>query len=78
MRDKDFFWYLAHQEELVEEYNGKHLLIKDKKVVGSYDCPLDALVEGKKNFKPGTFIIQLCTPGDMAYTRHLKTRILVK
>ena len=76
MLDKEFDWYLAHQDELVEKYNGKHLVIKDESVVGSYASSLEAYVESKKRFKLGTFLIQLCTPGREAYTIHLRTRIL--
>ena len=69
MLDKEFNWYLSHQEELVEQYNGKHLVIRDEKVVGSYNSTLDAYTESKKKYKLGTFLIQLCTPGDSAYTK---------
>ena len=74
MLDKDFFWYLAHQDELVEQYNGKHLVIKDRKVVGSYNSVIEASMEGKKNFEKGTYLIQLCTPGEDAYTRTFHTQ----
>jgi len=68
MIDKEFDWYLAHQEELVKQYNGKYLLIKDTKIIGSFDSTVKASIEGKKNFERGTYLIQLCTPGEDAYT----------
>jgi len=75
MLDKEFYWYLANQDELVEKYNGKYLLIKDKKVAGFFDSSLDALTEGEEKFKMGTFIIQLCTPGESAYTMNFHSRV---
>jgi len=68
MLDKEFDWYLAHQNELVEQYNGKHIVIKDGIVVGFYDSTLEAYLESKKKYKLGTFLIQLCTPGEKDYT----------
>jgi len=69
MIDKEFDWYLSHQPELVEKYNGKYLLIRNETVVGSYNSTLEASIEGKKNFTRGTYLIQLCTPGKDAYTK---------
>ena len=69
MIDKEFDWYLVHQPELVEKYNDKYLLIREEKVVGSYNSTLEASKEGKKNFAKGTYLIQLCTPGNSAYTK---------
>ena len=77
MLDKDFFWYLAHQDELVEQYNGKHLVIKDRKVVGFYNSISEAYVEGKKKYQLGTFLIQLCTPGEEAYSRTFRTQRVI-
>jgi hypothetical protein len=71
----EFQWYLNHQNELVKKYNGKHLVIKNKAVVGAYDTPLEALTDAKKNYETGTFLIQLCTPGDEAYTHHFHSRV---
>ncbi len=74
---KEFRWYIAHQDELVKKYNGKHLVIKDEKVVGAYDAPLDALTEARKNYEQGTFLIQLCTPGEEAYTATFHSRVVI-
>jgi len=75
MIDKEFYWYLDHQDELVKKYNGKYIVVKDKDVVGSYNSTLDAYIESKKKFEPGTFLIQLCTPGEKDYTATFHSRI---
>jgi len=77
MLDKEFNWYIVHQTELVEKYNGKHLLIKDENVFGSYNSSLEAFVEGKKTFEKGTFLIQLCTPGEKDYTKYFRSRVII-
>jgi len=69
MLENEFQYYLDHQDELVKLYNGKFLIIKDKKVVAAYDSKDDAYFEGQKNNELGTFLIQYCSPGNMAYTQ---------
>jgi hypothetical protein len=76
MLQNEFDWYLSHQVELVRMYNGKHLVIKDEKVVGAYDTPLEAYINAKKKFEQGTFLIQLCTPGEEAYTATFHSRVV--
>jgi hypothetical protein len=64
----NFFYYLAHQDELVKQYNGQYLIIVDKKVVYSSTNERDALNKGLEMAGLGNFIMQLCTPGEEAYT----------
>lgn len=70
-----FQYYLDHQDELVKEYNGKYLVIKDNAVVGVFDSEKDAYFDSESKYGLGNFIIQLCTPGDGAYTQHFMSRI---
>ena len=41
--EKEFNYYLEHQNELVEKYNGKFVVIKDRNVVGAFDSELEAI-----------------------------------
>jgi hypothetical protein len=66
--EKLFNWYLDNQSKLVEDYNGKILVIVDFNVVKSFDDKADAYFFATDNYNEGEFIIQLCTPGDEAYT----------
>lgn len=69
MLEQEFKYYLDNQEELVKKYDNKFLVIKDSKVIGSYDTKDDAYFETKKVHELGTFLIQFCSPGNMAYTQ---------
>jgi hypothetical protein len=69
----NFYWYLANQDELVKTYNGKHLVIVDKKVVDAYDTHAAAYLNAEKKYGLGNFILQECTPGNEAYTAHCYT-----
>ncbi|MFN8395040.1 MAG: hypothetical protein U0176_10365 [Bacteroidia bacterium] len=62
-----FLYYVAHQDELVRLYNGKVIVMKDE-VVGVFENEHDAYWDSVRRFEPGTFMIQLCTPGREAYT----------
>lgn len=73
---KLFQYYLDHQEELVSEYNGKFIVIKDEGVVGAYDSELDAYQDSVKKFELGTFLIQQCSPGEESYTQTFRTRVI--
>lgn len=66
--DKLFEWYLANQEKLVEQYNGKYLVIKDNAIVDAFDSEDEAFFNAEEKYGLGNFIVQLCTPGKEAYT----------
>jgi hypothetical protein len=64
----DFHWYLERQNELVEKYNGKVLVIRNRQVVAAYPTELEAVDETLKTYGFGEFIVQPCSPGPDAYT----------
>lgn len=68
MLEKNFKYYLAHQDELVPLYNGKYVMIVNEKVVGAYNSLYEACYNGEDKYGPGNFLVQLCTPGDSEYT----------
>ena len=72
-QSKDLAWFIAHQDDLVDLYNGKTLLIRHTAVEGVYDVEFDAFTEGLRRFPPGTFSVQLCIPGEGAYSSNVYT-----
>ncbi len=75
MLEKEFKYYRDHQDELVTKYNGKYVVIKGDKVIGIYDTQPEAYFETQKEHELGTFLIQLCTPGESAYTATFHSRV---
>ncbi|MDH5560271.1 MAG: hypothetical protein OEY59_05390 [Deltaproteobacteria bacterium] len=71
--ESEFDYYLAHQDEFVEKYNGKVLVIKDDKIIGIYDDEGEAFIETQKDHKPGTFLIHRCGPGEENYSADFVT-----
>ena len=66
---KELDYFIAHQDKLVKKYNGKFLVLKDKKVVGVYNAMRDAYWGGQGKYKLGTFAIYHCIPGPQAYSQ---------
>jgi len=76
MLEKEFAFYLQHQAELVEKFNGKFLVIIDQEVIGVFDSESTAYFETEKAHEVGTFLIQYCAPGDSAYTQSFHSRVI--
>ena len=74
--EKEFQYYLEHQDELVAKYNGRVVVIKGEEVVGAYDDELEAVNETRKTHPLGTFLVQRCTPGEEAYTVKYHSRVV--
>lgn len=72
---KEFDFYLAHQDDLVEKYNGRFLVIKDDQVQGDFDAQMDAYTWATERFALGTFLIQRVSPGDEAYSQTFYSRV---
>ena len=54
---------------------GSMRVIVGSKVVGDYASNEEALIEAKKTYKLGDFLIQKCTEGDSAYTYTFHSRV---
>jgi hypothetical protein len=68
-----FKYYLENQETLVEKYNGKYIVITKDGVKGAYNTVREGYDKAVNRFGKGNFMLQLCTPGDAAYTRYYQT-----
>lgn len=75
MLDQEFKYYLDNQDELVKQYNGKYIVVKDQKVIGSYNSESEAYFETEKKHEVGTFLIQFCEPGEGSYTKVFHSRV---
>ena len=69
-------YFVAHQAELVKQFAGKFVVIKDQKLIGAYDDELVAVKETSKQHAPGTFLVQKCEPGETGYTQTFHSRVV--
>jgi hypothetical protein len=73
--EREFHYYLAHQDELVREYNGKYIVIQNTTVLGAYDSEWEAVQETtKQGHALGTFFVQKCEPELEVQTYHSRVR----
>ena len=68
MLEKEFKYYLDNQDELVQKYNNRVLVIINNKVVADYDDYKEAYINSEKEYKLGTFLLQKCTAGNKDYS----------
>ena len=73
--EKEFKYYIDHQVELVEKYNGKFIVIRDCKVIGAFDSELEAINTTSEQYELGTFLVQKCEPGSESYTQTYHSRV---
>ena len=76
MLEKEFKYYLKNQSKLVEDYNGKVIVIVGEEVIGVFSDKMEAYENSIKSHKAGTFLIIFCSPGTEDYTFTQRSRIL--
>lgn len=73
--EKEFNYYLENQAELVKKHKGKYIVIKNQKVIGSYDSEIGAVNATIKKHPPGSFLVQKCELGTESYTEIYHSRV---
>jgi hypothetical protein len=74
--EREFYYFQAHQEELVQKYQDKWIVIYGIEVVGVYDKQLDAVQDSlNKGLEPGTFFVHHCVTNPKEYIFHSRVRI---
>jgi hypothetical protein len=76
MLKEQFQYYLDNQDEFVNKYNNKFIVIKNKEVVGSFNTEIEAYSDSVKKYELGTFLIQEVKPGNESYTQTFRTRVI--
>lgn len=76
MLDKEFQYFLEHQQELASKYNGKYIVIVGDNVVGTYDTNEDAYEDSLKRYNLGEFLIQECSSDAASYTTVFHSRVV--
>lgn len=71
MQDEDFKWFIENYSNLYGKYGTSYLVISNKKIIGSYQNPNDAISNTIKNIPYGQFIVQLCNGEESGYTNYV-------
>lgn len=67
--EKQYNYYLEHEKELLEKYEGKYLVISNNLEVYPFDGKKEAYVYGADNCGLGNFLLQYCDY-DTTHTVH--------
>ncbi len=76
MLEKEFKFYLDNQKDLLKEFLNKYIIIKEQKVVASFDTKQEAYDYATEKFELGTFLIQHCLPGDLGHTQTFHSQVI--
>lgn len=60
--DQEYKYFNTNRAQLLKEHLNKYIVIKDGKLIGSYDSEAEAYSETIKLHELGTFLIQRCLP----------------
>ena len=74
---KEYLWYKANEAELLLQYYGRYLVIKDETVIADYPLKATAWRATIQTHAPGTFIIHYCFPESEKGMRRLTNHRLV-
>ncbi len=74
--EHEFEYYLEHQDRLVSQYQGKYIVIRDRRIVGAYDDEMEAITTSARNFPLGSFLVQKCEAGADNYTQTFHSPML--
>ena len=75
--EREFEYFLNHQDELVERFRGKVIAIKNDCILGAFESIAEAVHETSRKHPLGTFLVQKCEPGREAYTQTFHSRVMV-
>jgi hypothetical protein len=64
--EQEFEYFQTHQQEFSEQHGNQFVVIAGEKVIGFFNTMADAIITAKKDYKPGTFFVEFCSP-DPAY-----------
>ena len=73
--EKEFEYYLKNQDQLVAQYRGRVIVIKDQQVFGDYADEITAIEAAQKKHPLGTFLVQRCEPGSAGFTQTFHSRV---
>ena len=73
--EKEFKYYMDHQNELIKKYGGKFIVIQGCAVIGAYDSDLEAVEETSRKKESGTFLVQKCEAWKESYTPMYNSRV---
>lgn len=76
MLENELKYYIEHQDELVEKYNGQVVILKDEKVLGVFDSVSEAYFHADTEGLLGEVMIHKVGPGEDNYTISITSNLV--
>lgn len=71
---KNLEYYIANQDNLVNKFNGRTILIYGQQVVGDYDDLMEGYFAAQsKGYEAGSFSLIKCSPGEDGFSVNRRT-----
>jgi len=74
---KAFQFFLQEKERLLEDHEGKFVVIKGETILGVYGEEMEAIDKTSKDHELGTFIVQQCLRGDEADSATFHSAVII-
>lgn len=62
MLEKEFQYYIEHENELISKYSGDYVVIVGNEITGVYQDKKKAYFEALKKYSLGNFLLKQCVP----------------
>ena len=72
-----FEYYVAHQDELVSQYEGRWIVLAGDGVVANFGSEIEAYGYATENLTPGAFMLQFVAPGAENYSQTFHSRVAI-
>ena len=73
MLEKEFQYYIEHENELLSKYSGNYIIIVGNEIVGVYSDKKKAYFDSIKKYSLGTFFMKQCLPNTFVQTFQSQT-----
>jgi hypothetical protein len=62
MLEKERQYFSDHHAELLSQYSGKFVVVKNEELIGAFNTAEEALAEGARRFGLESFLVRQITP----------------
>lgn len=76
MLEKEFKYCQKHHQKLLNQFNGRYVVVRDDKVIGDYATEIKAYTKTQKQHKLGTFLIQMISPKKENLAQKFSSRVI--
>lgn len=79
MLEKEYKYYQTNKTDLLKQFQGEFIVIKNNKVIGNYVDKITAINEtvNKKHLKMGSFLVQHVLPSQSEPVQRFCSRVYV-